>query len=292
LKLVNYLPSFLLKHKVISFLCKTRLQTRIQEIYFNIDSKIFIDLMDPEPRNVFITKRFEKHFFEIANNFISSKSTIFDIGSNVGFCTFGLISKNPLSSYYLFEANHQLIYLISKSINLQSSTSIHAINACVTYKRGLTNFHISKNQSGQSNIAVGNEQSTQIENVVLDEFCLNSEINRVEFAKVDLEGNELPALRGWEKYLLKQKVDALFVEVIPENQARYNFSIFELLHYMESLGYDLYLCKNDDFGKFGEKPKIITCKNGSLTVASFKANDYPKFFSTDILAISNKYLKH
>ena len=291
MELVNYLPSFLLKHKVISFLCKVGLQTKIHKIKFNNDAQIFIDLMDPEPRNVFITKQFEQHFFDIANNFISSKGTIFDIGSNVGFCTFGCISRNPLASYYLFEANQQLIQLINESINLQSSTSIHLINACVTNKKGITNFYISKDQSGQSHVAVGNEDSIETENVVLDDFCENSGINNVDFAKVDLEGNELPALRGWEKFLLRQRVKALFVEVIPDNQARYNFSTFELLHYIETLGYNLYLCKDSDFGQFGEHPTKIICKNGSLTVAGFKAIDYPNFFSTDILAISNKYIE-
>ena len=65
------------KHKFISLLVKVRLLKSHRIIEFNDGCKAFIDLLDPEPRNVFIKEKFEEHFFEIAEAFLPYKGIFF-----------------------------------------------------------------------------------------------------------------------------------------------------------------------------------------------------------------------
>jgi hypothetical protein len=76
------------------------------------------------------------------------------------------------------------------------------------------------------------------------------------------------------------------MEIIPENQERYGRKTNAPLTYLESLGYSLFLCKNSDFGLFGEHPRKDRLKEDAPLLAKFNANEYPQDFSTDVLALS------
>ena len=53
MQLARYLPNFL-RHKVIRFLVRFGFQERITKLEFNFSAKAFIDLNDPEPRNILL----------------------------------------------------------------------------------------------------------------------------------------------------------------------------------------------------------------------------------------------
>lgn len=284
--LLHWLPRFLRRHKCIEILCKLGLQEQILQIKFNNGSKAIIDLSDPEPRNVFIKSEFEPHFFEIANSFLPKDGIFFDLGANVGLCSFGLIPSRSVANFHLFEASPRMIDLLTHSIDLHDRHSFELNHACISDNDGETNFHISTDQSGQSHVATQEEEGIKVPNLLLDQYCREHRISQVDFAKIDLEGHEIPALKGWRDFLGKQNAKALYIEIIPENQTRYGYETNEPLVFLESLGYVLFLCKPDDFGNFGEPTKFMECLDGkSIEVSKFKANEYPSDFSTDVLAL-------
>ena len=86
----------------------------------------------------------------------------------------------------------------------------------------------------------------------------------------------------------KQNPKALYIEIIPENQARYGYETNAPLAFLESLGYQLFLCKPDDFGTFGCTVENRTFNQGMLPLSEFKAEDYPLSFATDVLALARK----
>ena len=286
MQLLDCLPRFLLRHKIIDFLCKVGLQKRVKEIKFNNGSRAIIDLSDPEPRNVFIKREFEPNFFDVANALTPQDGVFFDLGSNVGFCSLGLAPSKPDAQFHMFEANPQLIKLLEKSIDLHPHQKFSLNQACISEFNGTTRFKLEKNQSGQSHVSVEDELGIKVPNLLLDEYCERQGIDFVHFAKIDLEGHELPALKGWKKCLSEHMTKAIYIEVIPENQARYGRPSNAPLSYLESLGYELYLCKEEDFGSFGGIPKKTTLRHGSLPLSRFRAEEYPKEFSTDVLALA------
>jgi FkbM family methyltransferase len=245
-----------------------------------------IDLRDPEPRNVFIQKQFEPDFFALANSFIGENGNFFDLGANVGFCSFGLIQSNQQTTFHLFEANPNLIPLLGQSVELHPDQSFHLNHCCISDTNGITNFQLEANQSGQSHVCPNQGKGIGVPNLVLDDYCDENHIDRVDFAKIDIEGHELTALQGWQKNLSDHRVKAIYMEIIPENQLRYGRKTNAPLTYLESLGYSLFLCKNSDFGLFGEHPRKDRLKEDAPLLAKFNANEYPQDFSTDVLALS------
>ena len=267
-------------------LLKSRLLCAEQNIQFNGNSQAYVNLHDPEPRNVFLQSAFEPDFFNIIKELLPSKGTYFDLGANMGFCTFGICPSHPDASYHLFEANPNLISLLKKSIEIHPHQNLKLNHACVTDKVGTTRFQLEPNQSGQSHVSVRQDSGIDISNLTLDEYCYGHDLDYVDFAKIDLEGHELPALQGWRKYLSEHRVKAIYIEIMPENQARYNRATNVPLYFLESLGYQLYLCKKEDFG-FGVNPsKVTNSGNKHFPLSRFMAKDYPEGFTTDALALA------
>ena len=281
------LPNILRRHSVVQALLASKLLRPEQAIIFNSNSKAFVDLSDPEPRNVFLKSVFEPDFFELSKALLDHEGTFFDLGANVGFCSFGLVPTRQSAEFHLFEANPNLIPLLKQSVELHPDQSFHLNHCCVSDSQGKTNFRLEANQSGQSHVCTTLGKGIEVTNLVLDDYCDQHKVNCIDFAKIDLEGHELPSLQGWKKYLTDHRIKALFIEIMPENQARYGRETNAPLFFLESLGYSLYLCKVSDFGRFGDHPKRIPVKKGSLLLAKFNASEYPEKFSTDILAIGS-----
>ncbi len=288
MQLLHWLPRFLLRHKTIDLLCKIGLQNRVSEIEFNNGARTVIDLSDPEPRNVFIQRKFEPHFFDIAKILTPQKGVFFDLGANVGFCSFGLVSYKPGAHFHLFEANPRMINLLNQSIDVHQDYSFKLTQSCLSDREGHTPFHLTTTQSGQSHVATSGEEGISVLNLLLDKYCQDNGIVRIDFAKIDLEGHEVPALNGWRRSLAKHNAKALYIEIIPENQARYGYQTNAPLLFLESLGYRLFLCKPDDFGNFGSKDENYTFAEGTIALSEFRAQDYPPSFATDVLALAKK----
>lgn len=290
-KIKYYINKLIKRHKIIKFLVRIGLLKKVIKFKFNIDSNIYIDLEDSEPRNVFIRGVFDQDFFYIANSFINDNGVFFDLGANVGFCTFGLVNNKPNADYHMFEANIKLFDLLNRSKDLYPNKSISLNHCCLSQFPGESIFHVQKEQTGQSYVST-KKDGIKVTNCVLDEYCKKKQVKRIDFAKIDIEGYELQALKGWKKELSRNTIDGIYIEIIPDNQSRYGHRTNSPLFYLESMGYDLYLVKSSDFGYFGDLPSVMKCKNGSLIVSKFRAIDYPDTYSTDILAISNKYLSN
>ena len=152
----------------------------------------------------------------------------------MGFCTFGFVSivQIPFTTY--LKPTPQLIDLLKQSIELHPNQNFVLNHSCVTNSKGQTRFKIELNQSGQSHVSTQNGPGIEVSNIRLDDYCIDMGIDYVDFAKIDLEGHELPALQGWRNYLSAHSVKALYIEIIPENQARYGIPTNAPLSYLES----------------------------------------------------------
>lgn len=283
---LNYIPLFLKRHIFIKLLIKVGLLHSIQKISFNGNSKIYVDLNDPEPRNVYLKGEFDPFFFRVSSSFLHSKSQFFDIGSNVGFCTFGLTSKVTTSiNYHLFEANKNLCFLLKKSKELYPQCSIVINNACISDTEGTSSFSVVNEETGQSHVSEDNNVGYKIRNLLLDDYCKKKDIQSIDFMKMDIEGYELNALRGATSLLKNQKIKSLYLEIMPKNFKRYNLSHFDVLSYLKSFGYKLFFSKVEDKHLI----KRNTVKFRDLELLPFDPIEYPNEYKTDILAISECY---
>ena len=182
--LVKLIPKCLLRHKIIEILLKLRLQQNVIKFSFNNNSQAFIDLSDPEPRNIFLRSEFENEFFSIANCLVPPNGTFFDLGANHGLCTFGLLPKFLSTKFHLFEANKDLVEIILQSTQLYPDISFIVTHACISDKPGVSKFHLEENQSGQSHVATAIEDGIIVNNLVLDDYCIQNAIKNVDLQKL------------------------------------------------------------------------------------------------------------
>lgn len=287
--LINHFPQFVLRHKIITLLCKLKIQERYTVCNFNSHSSAIVDLLDPEPRNTFITGTFEPFFFKIALAFLPNNGVCFDLGANTGFCSFGLVQQKPNVHYHMFEANEDLVTQIAKSIKLPQNENTQFFNnhCCLAQHKGFSYFNIDLTQAGQSHTSIQDLHGIRIQNMLLDHYCVQNDILEVDFAKIDIEGQEYPAILGWENFLKHKRVKSLFMESFPRNVQKYGIDIRSPLKFLENRGYQLFLCKKQDFASFAEQPNFVSFAFGNLLVAKFKACDYPVDFSTEVLAVCN-----
>jgi FkbM family methyltransferase len=201
-------------------------------------------------------------------------------------CTFGLLPDLNSVDFHLFEANELLVRTIKKSTALHKKSTFFVNQACISNKDGYSKFHLEHEQSGQSHVATEQEDGIEIRNLVLDRYCRKNVISKIDFAKIDLEGHELLALKGWNACLRDHIVKSIYIEIMPENQSRYGLKTIAPLKFLESSGYELFLCKEEDFANFGEKPKKYQFETGTLILSKFQARNFPQDFATDVLALT------
>jgi hypothetical protein len=89
--IMGVVPAALRKHLVVDLLLGVFPDSHDQWIEFNEGARAYVDLRDPEARNVFLKRSFEPDFFKLASAVLSEGGVFFDCGANFGLCTFGLL---------------------------------------------------------------------------------------------------------------------------------------------------------------------------------------------------------
>ena len=200
----------------------------------------------------------------------------FSIWPNVGFCSFGLIPDHQRTAFHLFEANPNLIPLLRQSVELHPNQCFQLNHCCISDTNGKTNFKLEANQSGQSHVFRLRAKELKSK-PGLDDYCDQNQIDCIDFAKIDIEGHELPALQGWQKTFRSSRQGYL-CRNHTRKPKRYGRKTNAPLAYLESLGYSLFLCKDSEFGLFGEHPRKDRFKKDAPLLAKFNANEYRKIF--------------
>ena len=134
----------------------------------------------------------------------TSAVTVFDIGANIGNYTMRLLEAVPGASIYSFEpapgactALQQRIQSARVSCVPLGLSDEPGTAAIFDYRGRPSSGHASIHKEVFSTIHRATAlRSTNIRLTTIDMFCAERGLERVDFAKVDTEGNELAVLRG------------------------------------------------------------------------------------------------
>lgn len=278
------IPLWLRRHSLVNYLLSVFPDSHDQLIEFNSGSRVYADLRDPEVRNVFLKRSFEPEFFRIAETVLARGGVYFDCGANFGLCTFGLSQSTDhrVLSCHLFEANAGLIPYLERSKTLYPSARINVIAGCLSDRRGHTRFQISSQNSGHSHVHP--EGSTLIRNIVLDHYLEKNRIEMVNFLKLDIEGQELNALRGLTSALDRQIVEIIYLEVATDVLDRYRLAPGDVTGFLQGNGFRVFYCREKDIS--GGCFTTLRFKRASLNqlqLMEFKPREGK--LRTDLLAI-------
>ena len=193
--------------------------------------------------------------------------TLFDVGANIGEYTNELLSIFPTATVHSFEPAAYTFAELKKNVN-----SDRAIinNMGLSDKRGNAVLYYDEEASGAASLYkrqmdyhnVDFSLSEEVKISTVEDYCNEKKIEYIDFLKIDVEGNEIPVLKGAEKLLNSRKVSAIQIEFGGANiDSRTYFRDFwnllnENYHVFRIVIDGIY-----EITKYEEQLEIFTCTN-------------------------------
>lgn len=172
---------------------------------------------------------------------------VLDVGANEGRYARGIHLASPGARVYAFEPHPVTYRKLVATLEQLGAATFRPVNAAVGMHGGRVDLYDYRREDGSSHASVhrgviedirGAESvAHRVPMVCLDDFAAEHGLGRIDLLKIDTEGNELAALRGFRQHIDRGLVDVIQFEFNEMNVvARIFFKDFwDFLQ-----GYDLY----------------------------------------------------
>ena len=240
--------------------------------------RYFVDLNEGIDLGIFLNIKNEKKIFNIVK-ILGKHITIIDIGSNIGSVTLPLAKIFSKSKVISIEPTFYAFSKLKKNINLNPilKKRIKLENVFVSNQNKIVNkVHSSWNLSNDSKkhkVHFGTLKKTSKIIKKLDKVCSN--VKKVDFIKIDVDGHELDVLKSGIKTIKKHK-PFIYFEFAPYLYKEFHYTPEILINFIEKdlnyLFYDEKLKEVSNIESFINKLKKSS-QNFFLIHKSFKNKD-------------------
>jgi FkbM family methyltransferase len=211
----------------------------------------------------------EFFLLDYTKNLLRKNPVIFDVGANIG--KYSLLVNEVFEKrvkIYAFEPSRKIFRSLEKSTKMFSNIKSFQIGigevekAATLYydkeKSALASIHKRK----LDHLGIDFNRKEEVTIVSLDNFCQENKIERINLLKLDIEGNEINALRGASRLLKNNCIDFIQFEFGGCNidSRTYIRDFFDLLGNYYSINR---IIKNGivPLGKYKETYEIFTTAN-------------------------------
>lgn len=204
---------------------------------------------------------------KFVSKLLKEDDVFFDVGANVALFSLQIDALKKGLTYYAFEPLPPTFAKLEKTLKLNNSTNIKAFNLGMSDKKGSFDFYLPgtseaaslqpvtdefylKESDASGKYVGGNKMEKVLCQVTtLDEFCTDHNISRMDFMKIDVEGNEKFALDGAVN-TLKKLQPMIYCEMLRKHAARFGYHPNDIIAMMKSHGYGCFTINNDTIEKF------------------------------------------
>ncbi len=207
--------------------------------------------------------------FKFIQSILSPKSTVIDVGGNIGIFTVLLASL--CQRVYSFEPAPETFERLKGNVfrNKLNHVSLHQL--ALSNISGEIMFSVSPNSPATNHIAVANDSTAiNVPVTTLDTFVQDNQIETIDFLKIDVEGFEASVLEGAEALLSQNRVKYLFIEICPSNFEKANSSVEKVISSLSNAEYNGHFIEQD--GTLSETLSLSTIKEVSLENVVFCRN--------------------
>ena len=234
---------------------------------FNFNGIIFYhDLNDTSVASSIITNNtYEPELLKEIRSTLKNGSAFIDGGANIGF--FSLIASKivePTGVVFAFEPTPLTSMYLKKNIKINRAKNIIVSENGLSSTQKKLSFFLSDNPEGNSIINDETKKSyngnkiIKISTISIDKYCEINRIKKIDLIKLDIEGQELEAIKGAKKTLMINKnIKVIFELNIAHNKdgikfaksifnelRKMHFSNFEILLYPRIIIKDLNILEN------------------------------------------------
>jgi FkbM family methyltransferase len=178
---------------------------------------------------------------------IKKSKIILDVGANIGITALYYASINTKAQIFAFEPHPETFKRANDNIELNKFKNIHLFNIGLAQKKeSLKLYEVNQKNPGMNRILSDykNLPFKRINVEILDQFCLENNISKIDFIKIDVEGFEYFVLLGGGEVIQKSK-PILFIELDDNNLRENNKSAKELIDLLKKFGYKEF-CRADN----------------------------------------------
>lgn len=187
---------------------------------------------------------------------VAGADTILDVGANFGVLTVLFSRLAPEAHIVAFEPSPATRAILMRNVALNACRHVTVVGAAVGERDGTIGFTASADPA-TNRIATDNSAAVEVPVISLDSYLAENGIDRVDFAKVDVEGAELDLLNGAERTFASRRIARGMIEICPGNLARFGASVGDLTGFFDRHGYRLY------FYEPGLDPALL-CRGAAL----------------------------
>ncbi len=173
---------------------------------------------------------------------VARPKVFWDIGANIGYYSWLLLSKNQAIQSYLFEPDPSNADCIRKTIERAKLSNATLFQVAASDTNGITNFAVDtlSGATGTLEIDSGEFNKTQygrrspiiqVDQSALDDLFTQGLLPAPDLIKIDVEGSEHRVLRGAQR-LIEENQPILIIECL-------NKKTKDLLSWLQKLGYKL-----------------------------------------------------
>ena len=154
-------------------------------------------------------------------------STFIDGGANIGF--FSIIGSKLVGSkgtIVAFEPTPLTLKYLNQNITINKVSNIIVSDKGLSSTEKVMSFLIKKNSEENSILKNEskkfqiNEKKININTITIDKFCKKNNLKKVDLIKLDIEGQELEAIKGSKDVLLNNKNIKIIFELNIANNSR------------------------------------------------------------------------
>jgi FkbM family methyltransferase len=249
------LPKYLRRIRVAQWLGLKVLGTSRHELDFG-QGVLVGDIRDGAVANALAKKTFADYgYYQLARNLLSAGGTHLDVGANFGFHTFGLFSTPTLRAllHIMVETNPECCTCLNFSRELYPGVRSVLLPCAVGRAEGQLRLSFQPGEMGAGYVGAmtGGEPVPGGGSVIevpcrrLDDILPEVGAKTIRLMKMDIEGSEVDAMLGAQRYLAEGRIEYVYFEVNGWTLSRRQTSIPQLLDVMTAAGFQLFWPHND-----------------------------------------------
>jgi FkbM family methyltransferase len=233
-----------------------------------------VDISEGVELSLFVFGGFQPHVLSAVK--VPDDWIVFDVGANIGTVTLPLAKRVQHGRVFAFEPTHYTFARLERNLALNPhlAARVVAVQAFLSDSVGdgtdleaVASWRVDRAAPEAHPLSGGSVQdTTDVPATTLDAFCVDQDIHRVDFIKIDTEGHELDVLSGAIGTLTTHRPPVVF-----------EMGLYALADRGQSFGDFEALFTSLDY-------RLINTKTGRVVTQGNHHHEVPERSTTDLLA--------